>query len=403
MACLHPSSVATVVHNSHLVLYFSRNLAPIMAIRARKARVSTSSSSSAQHVRRRPPAVEGNAGLSTLAGDDAGGNAGLPIPAGDDAGLSTPGIDQPPAHDGDDEPYTPVKRTRYNKTGSADFSMQDRLCFKGGFLQKESILPTVYFGDDRMMKVSGREDWLVSSATGKAERRGPFEKATWNVKRDIIVAIALAGKEARGGKMKAAAAGRNQLDLPDSSDSSSASGEEDDGKQLEKDDTPLDGLVYTIVWRGLKFKAVTAKRLLYVETRADVAKTIVDACLEASIAVIKEETKQEVEGPHPASLEDTVLGQDDAPDGSKEPDQARVANPKGKSIRFDATRCCYEIQYVEKPKGPLRRSIKGLKVTKTKGKAALSPLETEENMARAFKNAKVLWNDLDKSDLPRYE
>ena len=357
----------------------------MMAARTRKARTSTSSSSSAHDGV--PRAVEGNAGLST--------------PAGDDAGLSTPAIEKPPAPDGEDEPFTPVKRSRYDKTGTAEFSMHERLCFKGGFLLKECILPTKYFGDDRMMKGGGREDWLVSSAAGKVERRGSFEKGVLHVKRDIIAAIAIAASEARGGKVKAAAVGRNQLDIPTDSDSSSASGEEDEGKQQEKVDNPLDGVVHTVDYRGLNFKAVLLGRLLYVETRADVAKRIVGACLKASLAVIKEETRQELQGPHPAPLVDTAPGQDEVPDGSREPDQSRFANPSGKSIRFDPKRCCYEISYVEKPNGPLRRCIKGLKVTKPKGKAAFSPLECEENMARAFEKAKKLWNELDKSDLPR--
>ena len=254
-----------------------------------------------------------------------------------------------------------------------------------------------------MMKVGGREDWIVSSATGKVERRGSFEKGVLRCKKDIIAAIAIAASAARGGKVQAAAAGRNLLDLPPDSDSSSTSGDEDEGKQQETVDDPLEGVVYLVDYRGLKFNAVNTGRLLYVEARADVAQRIVTACLKASVAVIKEDTRPEVEGPAPAPLADTSPAQGEVLDGSIEPNQSRVANPKGKSIRFDVRRSCYEISYVEEQGGPVHRCVKGLHVyTKDKNKVPLAPLLVEVNMARTFEKAKKLWNMMDMSDLPRF-
>ena len=355
-----------------------------------EAEPSTSSSSAHNGV---PRAVEGNAGLPTPAGVD----------------VVPPAIEEPPAPDDEEdieEPpdYTAVGRKRYDKTGSTVFTMEKRLCFKGGYLLKECILPTKCFGDDQMMKVGGREDWIVSSATGKVERRGSFEKGVLQCKKDIIAAIAIAAFAARGGKVKAAAAGRNQLDLPPDSDSSSTSGEEDEGKQQEKVDNPLDGVVHIVDYRGLKFKAVLLGRLLYVETRADVAKRIVGACLSATLKVIQEETRPELQGPPPAPLADTAPGED-APDGSIEPDQSRVANPRGKLIRFDPRRSCYEILYVEMKGGKCssHRSIKGLRVKTAKAGVSFSEAKIEEKMTLAYEKAKELWNKSDQSDRPRFE
>ena len=129
------------------------------------------------------------------------------------------------------------------------------------------------------MKVGAREDWLCSAATGKTERRGPFEKGVAVVKTHIVEAIVTAAHASRDEKVKAAAAGRNQLDIPEDSDSSSTSGESDEGRQQAKVDNPLDGAVQIVQYRGFKFKAVLLGRLVYVETRADVAKIIVGACL----------------------------------------------------------------------------------------------------------------------------
>ena len=376
-----------------------------MAARKRKAvhavteaEPSTSSSSAHNGV---PRAVESNAGLPTSAGDDVLPPAiEVPPAAGDD--VVPPASEVPPAPVDEDEPFTPVKRSRYDKTGSAEFWMDKRLCFKGGFLMKECILPTKYFGDDQMMKVGGREDWLVSSATGKVERRGHFEKGVLLCKKDIIAAISVAASAAQDGKVKAASAGRNLLEIPTDSDSSPSSGEEDEGKQQETVDNPLDGVVHMVKYRGLKFKAVLYGRLVYVEARVDVAKRIVGACLKAAVAVIKEETKQDLEGPPPAPLADEDPVQEAVKDGSREPDQARVVNPRGKPIRFDARRSCYEIFFVEEQGGSIHRGVKGLHAkVKDKGKP-LSPMQCEVNMAAAFEKAKKLWNTSDKSDLPRF-
>ena len=337
-------------------------------------------------------------GVANPSGVDVG-NAGLPTPAPD-----------PPAPDDEEEiedapDYAAVARKRYDKTGKSVFFVGNRYCFKGGYLGKECILPTICFGEMQMMKVGGREDWIVSSATGKVERRGSFEKGVLRCKKDIIAAIAIAASAARGGKVQAAAAGRNLLDIPSDSDSSSTSGDEDEGKQQETVDDPLDleGVVYLVDYRGLKFNAVNTGRLLYVEARADVARRIVTACLTASVAVIKEDTRPEVEGPAPAPLADTSPAQGEVLAGSIEPNQSRVANPKGKSIRFDVRRSCYEISYVEEQGGHVHRCVKGLRVaTKDKNKVPLAPLLVEVNMARTFEKGKNLWNTMDMSDLPRF-
>ena len=147
------------------------------------------------------------------------------------------------------------------------------------------------------------------------------------------------------------------------------------------------------------------KRRLYVEARADVAQTIVAACLKATLEVVKEETKLEVEGPLPALQLVTVVGED-GPDGSKEPKGPRVAKPSGKCIRFDSRRSCYEITYRAVADGESKtyRSIKGLHVKcQDKGGKRLTPEKCDELMTRVYEKAKKLWNESDQSKRARFE
>ena len=339
-----------------------------------------------------------------------GGGAGLPTPAGNvevppaPEGLPTPADEVRPAPDEDEAPFNACKRSRYDKTMSVKFEISDRKCIRGGFLLKECILDTTIFGATKMMKLGAREDWLCSAATGKTERRGPFEKGVAVVKTHIVEAIVTAAHASRDEKVKAAAAGRNCLDLGEESDSSSSSAESNQGKQAKVVNL-LDGTPLLVKYRRLQFEAVQVGRVVHVEARADVAKGIVSACLEATLKVIQEETRLELEGPPPAPLLDTAP-EEDAPDGSKEPDQSRVANLKGKLIRFDAKRSCYEILYVVEKDGKFKetRGVKGLSVrTKTKALVPLPQDQCDENMERAFEKAKMLWNALDQSPRPRYK
>ena len=71
---------------------------------------------------------------------------------------------------------------------------------------------------------------------------------------------------------------------------------------------------------------------MYVEARADVAQTLVAACLKATLKVVEEETRLEVECPPPAPEPVADLGED-APDGSKEPNGTGSAKPSSKCIR----------------------------------------------------------------------
>ena len=116
---------------------------------------------------------------------------------------------------------------------SVKFEISDRKCIRGGFLLKECILDTTIFGATKTMKLGPREDWLCSAATGKTERRGPFEKGVLEAKKHIVAAIVNAASAARDGKVKAAAAGRNLLDLGEDPDSSSTSEEPDKGRKGE--------------------------------------------------------------------------------------------------------------------------------------------------------------------------
>ena len=255
-----------------------------------------------------------------------------------------------------------------------------------------------------MMKVGAREDWLCSAATGKTERRGPFEKGVLEAKKHIVEAIVTAASATRDGKVKAAAAGRNCLDLGEESDSSSSSAESNQGKQAKVVNL-LDGTPLLVKYRRLQFEAVQVGRVVHVEARADVAKGIVSACLEATLKVIQEETRLELDGPPPAPRVDTAPGED-APDGSKEPDQSRVANLKGRLIRFDPKRSCYEILYAVEKDGKFKetRGVKGLHVkTKTKALVPLPQDQIDENMERAFHKAKMLWNAWGQSPRPRYK
>ena len=139
-----------------------------------------------------------------------------------------------------------------------------------------------------MMKVGGREEWLASAATGKVERRGPFSKGVLDCKTHIVAAIVNAASVARDGKVKAAAAGRNLLDLGEDSDSSSSSEEPDNDSKPN----PLNGILHAVKYKGLEFKAVLVGRLVHVEARADVAQIIAEACIKETIRVIAEETNK---------------------------------------------------------------------------------------------------------------
>ena len=148
------------------------------------------------------------------------------------------------------------------------------------------------------------------------------------VKTQLVAAIVDASSAARVQKVKAAAAGRDFLDLGDDSDSSASSEESDKGRK-PKVDNPLEGTLHNVQYRGAKFKAIVMRRWMYVEARAEVAQTIVSACLESTFEVVKEETMNEVAGPSLAKPLVTVLG-GDGPNGSKvsdvskEPDGSKV-------------------------------------------------------------------------------
>ena len=134
---------------------------------------------------------------------------------------------------------------------------------------------------------------------------------------------------------------------------------------------------------------------MFVEARADVAKVIVDACLAATLQVVTEETSLDVDGPcSPKQL--PALG-DEASEGS------RVDNPNGKLIQFDPKRGNYEVIYTD-DEGVARRSIRGLAVKCQDNRGKSLPADAcDELMTRAYNKAKQLWNQLDRSERPRFE
>ena len=120
---------------------------------------------------------------------------------------------------------------------------------------------------------------------------------------------------------------------------------------------------------------------------------IVAACLTATLEVVKEET-EEVDAPAGANAVDV---KDQEYEGSV------VDNHNNKQIRFCMKRSCYEVIFRDVD-GAIRRSIRGLQVKRELGRGKfLSPEKLDVLMTRVYEIAKQLWNDLDKSERPRYK
>ena len=290
--------------------------------------------------------------------------------------------------------FKPLKRASYGKTGDSDFEIASMLCFTGGFLKKPVVLDIKRLHDTDMMWFSGRAPWVNQAATGKVKRRGNFEKGATRVKEDLCRAMTEAAQATQAHKVAAAASGREALNVAEDSDSSGSSGDEVVKRSIIKVDNLTRGKVLEIQLEGLKFKAVLVNKRMYVEARADVAKQIVQACLTATLQVVL--AALAVDAPLPPASEQLTKAGDQAIEGS------RVDNPGDKLIRFDTGRSCYEAVYAD-DEGVKRRSIKGLYVQclDKRGKT-LAPGECDSLMTRAHKKAKRSWNQLDKSDRPRY-
>ena len=167
-------------------------------------------------------------------------------------------------------------------------------------------------------------------------------------------------------------------------------------RSIIKVDNLTRGKVLEIQLEGLKFKAVLVNKRMYVEARADVAKQIVQACLTATLQVVLDDTALAVDAPLPPASEQLTKAGDQAIEGS------RVDNPGDKLIRFDTGRSCYEAVYAD-DEGVKRRSIKGLFVKcQDKGGKSLPADACDALMTRAYKKAKRSWNQLDKSERPRF-
>ena len=332
--------------------------------------------------------------------------AGSPTTAGCQPGPETPSESGSGRKGADYFTGSVAKRVRYDQAGAVEFEMVDRICFKGGFLLTATVLNTTLIEGTKMMKVGAREEWLCQAATGKMERRGVFPRGVLRTKSQLTAAISDAAFASQEQKVMAAASGRALLDLGDSSESSSSSGESEKAKK-PKVDNPMSGSLQTVKFRGAKFKAMFKGKRVYVEATADVAQRIVHACLDATVELVTEETRLDLEGPPPATQEVWVV-KEDGPDGLKVPDGvgSRVANPTCKFIRFDSRRSCYEIMYVaEDDDGEckLHRSVKGLRVrSKGKGGTMLSEEKCDQIMARVYEKAEKLWNESDQTDRLRY-
>ena len=119
---------------------------------------------------------------------------------------------------------------------------------------------------------------------------------------------------------------------------------------------------------------------------------------------MKADTRQEVAAPSLASQLVTVHG-GAVPEESRRPDFTGVANPSGnKRIRFDDQKNRYEIMYAVKDGDEMvmRRSVKGLYVKTHSRGVKRTPEQLEEAMDKAHKEARRLWNELDRSGQDRY-
>ena len=161
--------------------------------------------------------------------------------------------------------FTPGKRKRYDQAGKADFEIKERLCFKGGFLQKPIVLDIVSYDTERaedkldMLKVTGRAEWLCQAATGQVTQRGSFEAGVANVKVQLGQAIAQPASAIRLKKLSNAVTSR--LNVVEDSDSSSASIErrKPGGKRSKiRVDNPPQRQIHDIKFGGATFKAVVS-------------------------------------------------------------------------------------------------------------------------------------------------
>ena len=207
--------------------------------------------------------------------------------------------------------------------------------------------------------------------------------------------MALEVAKQNSAKIVAAASGRRTLGVED--DSSSESGESPQkrarGKcQPHMQPTTVDNLqLVEIEYGGIRFKACRAKQQIYVEARADVAKAIVDACLDRTASQILDATSEMM-------TSKPKEGCQPKPDAA-----AEGCQPTGtKRIGFIVSKASYEVRYVAED-GTKRRTIGGLKVRTSNNKGmSLSPDEHDENMRRVHRAARAKWNELDKSGEPRF-
>jgi hypothetical protein len=328
------------------------------------------------------------------------------------AGLPTPSDCQ---HDSDStsesgsgcegtHPIKAWKFRRFDKQASIQYEICDRPCFRGGFLREPVYIETKKISGTVMMLISSRAPWISAAATGKGLTRGAFTQGVCAVKTRLTKAVDIAAVAAHIANKAAASTGRDILGLSDDDSDSSKSSE---GSGIDRKPgvvNPMARTLLDIEYNGITFKARARRNQLYVEARAAVAETIVAACLDEMLAIVKADTMPDVAAPSIASELDTVH-EERVPAETRRPVFTGVANPTGKKkIRFDDTNKRYEIMYTPKDgdKLSMRRSVKGLGVKTCYKGVKRTQEEFAKAMDAALREAKKLWNELDGSDAERF-
>ena len=356
-------------------------------------------------------AVQGGRTSSTVSPQISGKNE-APCVAEGVAGLPTPSGCQPDSNSTSEsgsgcEGTHPLKRSkfrRFDQRGSVKYEICDRPCFRGGFLREPVYIETKKISGTVMMLISSRAPWISAAATGKGLTRGAFTQGVCAVKTRLTKAVDIAAVAAQIANKAAASTGRDILGLSDDDSDSSKSSE---GSGIDRKPGVVNPMARTLIdieYNGVTFKARSRRNQLYVEALSAVAETIVAACLDEMLEIVKADTMPDVAAPSIASELDTVH-EERVPAETRRPVFTGVANPSGKKkIRFDDLNNRYEITYATKDgdKLVMRRSVKGLFVKTSYKGVRRTPEELAKAMDEAHREAKKLWNELDCSGTERF-
>ena len=147
----------------------------------------------------------------------------------------------------------------------------------------------------------------------------------------------------------------------------------------------------SIEYEGVRFKACSGRKKTFVEARSDVAKVIVAACLDRTATTLLNTTNK---------IMTRKPNEGCQPKGDADGEGCKPTDPN--NIGFKVAKSTYEVTYIADD-GTKKRTVKGLKVPSSDQKGRpLGPDVYDENLRRIYRVAQAMWNELDRSEEPRF-